>query len=73
MPTDPLSEALRYARNREQPLRFYLTGPGLAMDTHQVERTLRVIPPAGYSHGQEKRVIYWTEIGAEQAATYTAC
>ncbi|NKC16054.1 MAG: transposase [Gammaproteobacteria bacterium] len=61
MPSDPLSKALRYARNREQQLRLYLNEPDLPMDTNHVEQTLRVIPM-----GRKNWLFNWTEIGSEQ-------
>ncbi|MCB1741345.1 MAG: IS66 family transposase [Gammaproteobacteria bacterium] len=44
VPSNPLSKALKYVRDREQALRLFLADPELPMDTNHVERTLRVIP-----------------------------
>ena len=59
-PSDPLSKALNYARNREQQLRLYLTDPAVPIDTNHLERTLRVIPM-----GRKNWLFNWTEVGAE--------
>ena len=44
VPSNPLSKALKYAREREEALRLYLSDPELPIDTNHLERTLRVIP-----------------------------
>lgn len=61
VPSNPLSKALGYAREREQSLRLYLTDPHLPMDTNHLERTLRVIPM-----GRRSWLFNWTEIGGER-------
>ena len=60
VPSEPLSKALNYARNREDALRLYLTDPDIPIDTNHVERTLRVIPM-----GRKAWLFNWSEIGAE--------
>ena len=61
VPSNPLSKALKYAREREQALRLYLGDPDLPMDTNHLERTLRVIPM-----GRKSWLFCWTEVGAER-------
>ena len=60
VPSEPLSKALTYARNREQALRLYLTDPDIPIDTNHVERALRVIPM-----GRKAWLFNWSEVGAE--------
>jgi transposase len=60
VPSEPLSKALKYARNREHALRLYLTDPAIPIDTNHVERALRVIPM-----GRKAWLFNWTEVGAE--------
>lgn len=61
VPSNPLSKALTYARNRQEALRLYLADPALSIDTNHLERTLRVIPM-----GRKNWLFNWTEIGAER-------
>jgi transposase len=61
VPSNPLSKALTYARNRQAALRLYLADPALPIDTNHLERTLRVIPM-----GRKNWLFNWTEIGAER-------
>lgn len=61
VPSNPLSKALKYAREREDALRLYLSDPDLPIDTNHLERTLRVIPM-----GRKSWLFNWTEIGAER-------
>lgn len=61
VPSNPLSKALKYVREREDALRVYLTDPDLPMDTNHLERTLRVIPM-----GRKVWLFCWTEVGAER-------
>ena len=61
VPSNPLSKALKYAREREQALRLYLTDPDQPMDTNHLERALRVIPM-----GRRSWLFNWTEIGGER-------
>ena len=60
VPSDPLSKALVYARNREDALRLYLADPDIPIDTNHLERTLRVIPM-----GRKNWLFNWSEIGAK--------
>ena len=61
VPSNPLSKALKYARDRQDALRLYLADPELPLDTNHLERTLRVIPM-----GRKSWLFCWTEIGAER-------
>ena len=61
VPSNPLSKALKYAREREAALRLYLSDPDLPIDTNHLERTLRVIPM-----GRKSWLFNWTEVGAER-------
>jgi len=61
VPSNPLSKALKYAREREAALRLFLADPELPLDTNHVERTLRVIPM-----GRKSWLFCWTEVGAER-------
>ena len=62
VPTNPLSKAIAYAREREGPLRVYLSDPDLQIDTNHLERAIRPI-----AIGRKNWVFCWTEIGAERA------
>ena len=44
VPSNPLAEALAYAREREGALRGYLGDPTVVTDTNHLERALRPIP-----------------------------
>lgn len=59
-PSDPLSKALKYARNREAPLRVFLSDPAVPIDTNHVERALRVIPM-----GRKAWLFNCSEVGAK--------
>lgn len=61
VPSNPLSKALKYAQEREEALRLYLSDPDLPMDTNHLERTLRVIPM-----GRRSWLFCWTEVGAQR-------
>ena len=60
VPSNPLTQALEYARTREGPLRVYLTDPNVSIDTNHLERTLRPIPM-----GRKSWLFCWTEVGAK--------
>ena len=59
-PTDPLTKALNYVRNREPSLRVFLEDPDVQPDTNHLEREIRPIPM-----GRKNWLFCWTEIGAE--------
>jgi hypothetical protein len=59
--SNPLSQALAYAMNREHALKVFLNDPDVPPDTNHLERALRVIPM-----GRRNWLFSWTEVGAEQ-------
>jgi transposase len=60
LPSNPLTKALGYARERRCGLEVYLTDPDVAIDTNHLERALRVIPM-----GRKNWLFSWTELGAK--------
>ena len=63
VPSNPLSKALAYAREREVALSVYLTDPGLQIDTNHLERAIRPV-----AIGRKNWMFCWTEVGAERLA-----
>ena len=63
VPSNPLSKALAYAREREVALSVYLTDPGLQIDTNHLERAIRPV-----AIGRKNWLFCWTEVGAERLA-----
>lgn len=61
LPSDPLTQALAYARNRRLGLEVFLTDPDVPIDTNHLERALRAIPM-----GRKNWNFCWTELGAKQ-------
>ncbi|MHB8347993.1 MAG: IS66 family transposase [Acidiferrobacterales bacterium] len=61
LPSNPLTRALAYARERRGALGVYLTDPDVPIDTNHLERALRVIPM-----GRKNWNFCWTELGAKQ-------
>jgi len=61
LPKDPLSKALKYAKNRHASLQVFLSDPDVPIDTNHLERSLRPIPM-----GKKSWLFCWTEIGAER-------
>ena len=59
LPSNPLTKALAYARERRGALEVYLTDPDVPIDTNHLERALRVIPM-----GRKNWNFCWTELGA---------
>ena len=59
--SNPLSKALKYARDREHALKIFLGDPQVQPDTNHLERALRVIPM-----GRKNWMFSWTEVGAKQ-------
>lgn len=59
-PTNRLMKAVKYAGEREQALREFLTDPSISLDTNHLERGLRVIPM-----GRRNWLFCWTELGAK--------
>lgn len=60
LPSNPLTKALAYVRERRAGLQVYLDDPAVPMDTNHLERALRVIPM-----GRKNWIFCWTEVGAE--------
>jgi transposase len=62
LPSNPLTKALAYVRERRAGLEVFLGDPDVPMDTNHLERALRAIPM-----GRRNWLFCWTEIGAEHA------
>lgn len=62
LPSNPLTKALAYARERKAQLQVFLTDPDVPMDTNHLERALRPIPM-----GRRNWLFCWTEVGARHA------
>jgi transposase len=62
LPSNPLTKALAYVRERRAGLEVFLGDPDVPMDTNHLERALRAIPM-----GRRNWLFCWTEIGAEYA------
>lgn len=60
LPSNPLTKALAYARERRAGLEVFLADPDVPMDTNHLERALRVIPM-----GKKNWLFCWSEVGAE--------
>lgn len=60
LPTNPMTKALAYARNRRVALEVFLTAPDVPIDTNHLERALRPIPM-----GRKNWNFCWTELGAK--------
>ena len=61
IPGNPLSKALKYARERRVRLQVFLSDPEVPVDTNHLERALRPIPL-----GRRNWLFCWTELGAKQ-------
>ena len=61
LPSNPLSKALNYTRERRTELKVFLTDPEVPIDTNHLERALRAIPM-----GKKNWLFCWTELGAKQ-------
>jgi transposase len=59
LPSNPLTKALAYIRERRAGLRVFLDDPAVAIDTNHIERALRPIPM-----GRGNWLFCWTELGA---------
>jgi transposase len=62
LPSNPMTKALAYARDRRAELQVYLGDPDVPIDTNHLERALRVIPM-----GRKNWLFCWTELGAKHA------
>jgi transposase len=60
LPSDPVVQAMGYAKDHRVALEVFLTDPDVPLDTNHIERTLRVIPM-----GKKNWMFCWTELGAE--------
>ena len=60
LPSNPLTKALAYIRERREGLRVFLNDPAVAIDTNHIERALRPIPM-----GRGNWLFCWTEVGAK--------
>jgi NAD(P)H-dependent flavin oxidoreductase YrpB (nitropropane dioxygenase family) len=64
LPSNPMTQALAYARERRDGLQVFLGDPDVPMDTNHLERSLRPVPP-----GRRNWLFCWTEVGAQHAGT----
>ncbi len=62
LPSNPLTKALAYARERRASLQVFLSDADVPMDTNHLERALRAIPM-----GRRNWLFCWTEVGARHA------
>lgn len=60
LPSNPLTQALAYVRERRAGLSVFLDDPDVSIDTNHIERTLRPIPT-----GRKNWLFCWTEVGAK--------
>lgn len=60
LPSNPLTKALAYVRERRQGLQVFLDDPDVPLDTNHIERMLRVI-----ALGRKNWLFCWSEIGAK--------
>jgi transposase len=60
LPTNPFTQAARYALTREQALRVFLEYPHVPLDTNHLEREIRAI-----ALGRRNWLFCWTEVGAQ--------
>jgi transposase len=60
LPTNPFTQAARYALAREQALRVFLEYPNVPLDTNHLEREIRAI-----ALGRRNWLFCWTEVGAQ--------
>ncbi len=59
LPSNPLTKAMAYVRERRAGLEVFLEDPGVPIDTNHLERALRPIPM-----GKKNWLFCWTEVGA---------
>ena len=60
LPSNPLTRALAYVRERRAALEVFLDDPAVPIDTNHIERALRPIPM-----GRRNWLFCWTEVGAQ--------
>lgn len=61
LPSNPLTKALAYGRERRLGLEVFLNYSDVPLDTNHLERALRAIPM-----GRKAWLFCWTELGAKQ-------
>lgn len=61
LPSNPFTEAARYALKLKTELQVFLSDPAVPVDTNHLERALRPIPM-----GRKAWLFCWTEVGAEK-------
>jgi transposase len=59
LPSNPFTQAARYALEREAALRVFLEYPAVPLDTNHLEREIRAI-----ALGRRNWLFCWTEVGA---------
>jgi len=62
LPSNPLTKALAYVRERRAGLEVFLSDADVPIDTNHLERALRAIPM-----GKKNWLFCWTEVGAKYA------
>ena len=62
LPTNPLTKAMAYVRERRSGLEVFLDDPDVPIDTNHIERALRPIPL-----GRRNWLFCWSEVGAQHA------
>lgn len=62
LPSNPLTKAMAYVRDRRGGLEVFLEDPDVPIDTNHIERALRPIPM-----GRRNWLFCWTEVGARHA------
>ena len=60
LPSNPFTQAARYALERERALRVFLEYPNVPLDTNHLEREIRAI-----ALGRKNWLFCWTEVGAQ--------
>ena len=59
LPSNPLTKAMAYVRDRRGGLEIFLSDPDVPIDTNHIERALCLIPM-----GRRNWLFCWTEVGA---------
>lgn len=65
LPSNPFTEAARYALVREAGLRVFLESPSVPIDTNHLEREIRPV-----ALGRKNWLFCWTEVGAEAVGIF---
>jgi transposase len=66
-PSNPLTQALAYARDGRAAFEVFLTDADVPIDTNHLERALRVIPM-----GKKNWLFAWTELGAKHIGVFNS-